>query len=132
MITYEQHPEISYTQKRENLKNLRNTIWDSLAKEAGDTWTAFRLIQDILSEVVDTYCDFEGLQARLEQIPQRKKEYQERYDAVISSLSQGKSRDNIDFAEAYPVLQDIILDLLYDYLASLRESITVYQKSALQ
>ena len=125
MINYEKHPELSYTQKRQNLRNLRNTILENLARDAFDTWTAFSLLQDIQFWVLDDYCDFEGLKAILEHNPQRKKEYQETYDAVMLSLSQGLPRDTIDLGMVYPVLRDIALDLVYDCLDHQGENIDV-------
>ena len=127
MINFEKHPERSYTQKRQNLKDLRNTILVNLARDASDTWTAFLLLQDTLFEVLDDCCDFEGLKVILERNPQRKKAYQEMYDAVMLSLSHGSSKDHIDDDMAYLVLQNIALDLLYDRLNNCGENIDVDQ-----
>jgi hypothetical protein len=127
VITYEEHPELSYTQKRQHLKDLRNTIEANLARGALDTWTAFCLLQDIQLEVLDGDYDLIYLKVILESNAQVKKEYQEMYDAVTLSLSQGSSKDTIDLGVAYLVLQNIASDLLYDCPKDHGENIDVDQ-----
>ena len=127
MINFEKHPERSHGQKRQHLKNLRSTILANLATDASDTWTAFCLLQDTQLEVLDDYYDLTYLKVILEGNAQRKKEYQEMYDAVILGLSQGSSKDTIDFPMAYLVLQNIASDLLYDCLKDCGKNIDVDQ-----
>ncbi len=127
VINYEKHPERSYTQKRQNLKDLRNTILANLARDAMNPWIAFCLLQDTQFEVLDDYCDFTGFKGILKCIPQRKQEYQEMYDAVMLGLSRGLSKDTIDSAVAYLVLQNIASDLFYDCLNDCGENIDADQ-----
>lgn len=127
MIRYEKHPELSRTQKRQHIKDLRDTIRANLAGNALDAWTAFSLLQDIQLEVLDDAHDLINLKVLIEDYPQKKKEYQEMYDAVILGLSHGSSRDMIDFPMAYLVLQDIALDLLYDCINPHGKNIDVDQ-----
>jgi len=122
MIKYEHlDPKLSYTQRKQNYKNLRNTIKEHLARYAGDPWTAYRLLQNLQVEALDNNLDLEYSGELLERNPQKKKEYQERYDAVASILSEDSVECNITFY----VLKDIQSDLIYEQLNLKGENIAI-------
>jgi hypothetical protein len=122
MIIYEHSdPKLPYTQRKQNFKNLRNTIIAHLAKYAGDPWRAFCLLQDIQFEVLEENFDLKYFKELLEHNPIKKREYQERYDAVKSILS----KHAIDFDLAFLVLKNIESDLLHEQLNYNGENISI-------
>lgn len=122
MIIFEHSdPKLPYTQRKQNYQNLRKTITTHLAKYADDPWTAFCLLQDIQFEALDNQFDFENFKELLERNAQKKKEYQEKYDAVKSILS----KDTVEFGLVFCVLKNIESDLLYEQLDYNSENINI-------
>jgi hypothetical protein len=118
MVNHGKRGQLSYTQKRQNLKELCHTALANFARDGADTWTAFCLLEDIQFEVLNAHFDLDGFEVLLENSPRRKKELQERYDAVMLSLAGcgGLLKEYIDFVAAYFVMRNVLLDLLYDEL----------------
>lgn len=122
MIRYEPlDPKLSYTQRKQHYKNLRNTIKEHLARYAGDPWTAYRLLQNLQVEALDNNLDLEYSGELLERNPQKKKEYLETFDAVASILC----RETVDFDLAFLVLKNIETDLLHEQLDYNSENISI-------